>query len=328
MFLRLRSLALLASVITFASLPAHASEKLDVVATFSVLADFARVVGGDRVEVSTLIGPDGDAHAYEPKPADARAMASADVILVNGLHFEGFLDRLVETSGTKAPVAVLTKGITPIDITDDAHAHEGEHAHEEGEHAHEAAEASGGGHDHHDHGDQDPHAFQSLPNAKIYVRNVADAFCTADAAGCDTFRANASAYEAELDKLDAQVRADVAAIPEASRTIITSHDAFGYFAREYGLTFLAPEGLSTEAEPSAADVAKLISEVREDKAGAVFMENITNPRLLEQIASETGLKMGGTLYSDALSGPDGPAATYLDMVRHNIATIKSAINGS
>jgi zinc/manganese transport system substrate-binding protein len=294
------------------ALPA-AAEPLKVVASFSIIGDFAKNVGGDRISLTTLVGPNGDAHVYEPKPADAVVMAGADVVLVNGLHFEGFLQRLVEASATRATVVELTKGVETLATTEEEH---GGEAHE--------AEAEDG----HDHGAIDPHAFQSIANAEIYVKNIADAFCTADAAGCDAYKANAEAYIGELDALETEVKASVAAIPADKRTIITSHDAFGYFQHEYGLTFLAPEGISTEAEASAADVAKLIEQVRHDKASAIFVENITNQRLIEQIAAETGLKIGGTLYSDALSDADGPAGTYIDMMRNNIGAIKGAILGS
>lgn len=308
--LRTIGFASLMSVITFASLTAASAEPLKVVASFSIIGDFAQNVGGDRIELTTLVGPDGDAHVYEPSPADAVTMSKANVVLVNGLQFEGFLQRLVEASATKASVVELTKGVAPIKMK------EGQ------EHAAEAAS------DLHNHGDLDPHAFQSIANARIYVKNVVDAFCAADAAGCDTYKANALAYTAKLDAADAEVKAAVAEIPEDKRIVITSHDAFGYFENAYGLTFLAPEGISTEAEASAADVAALISQVRGDKASAIFLENITNPRLIEQISSETGVKVGGTLYSDALSKADGPAATYIDMMKANIATIKGAILGS
>ncbi|BBD37386.1 zinc ABC transporter substrate-binding protein AztC [Aminobacter sp. NyZ550] len=310
--LRTIGFASLMSVITLTSLTtiSAAAEPLKVVASFSIIGDFARNVGGDRIELTTLVGPDGDAHVYEPSPADAVKMSKADVVLVNGLQFEGFLQRLVEASATKASVVELTKGVEPIKMK------------EEHEHAAEA-----GGDDHH-HGDLDPHAFQSIANAKIYVKNIADAFCAADAAGCDAYKSNADAYTAKLTAAETEVKEAVASIPEAKRTVITSHDAFGYFENAYGLTFLAPEGISTEAEASAADVAALISQVRGDKASAIFVENITNPRLVEQISAETGVKVGGTLYSDALSKADGPAATYIDMMKSNIATIKGAILGS
>lgn len=303
--------ALLAAT-ALAALPAAAmAEPLKVVATFSIIGDMARQVGGDRIDLTVLVGPNGDAHVYEPKPQDAARIGAAEVVLANGLKFEGFINRVVEASGTKAPVVELTKGVTPIEAGADEHGHEAE-----------------AGHEGDDHGAFDPHAFQSVPNAIIYVVNIADALCAADAAGCDSYRANAAAYTETLKALDAELRAEVAAIPQGKRTIITSHDAFGYFAREYGITFLAPEGISTDAEASAADVAKLIDQVREDNASAVFVENVSNPRLIEQIAKETGLKVGGALYSDALSAADGPASTYVDLMRYNIRTIAGAITGS
>jgi zinc/manganese transport system substrate-binding protein len=311
-----------------AALATASAENLKVVASFSIIADFARNVGGDRVDITTLVGPNGDAHVYEPKPADAAAVGAADVMLVNGLQFEGFLQRLVEASGTKAPVVELTKGGEVLKNAEEEHHHDGDEAAkaeqkdesgESHEHAHEG---------HHHHGEFDPHAWQSVHNAEIYVKNIADAFCAADAAGCDTYRANAAAYGEQLEALEGEIEAAVAEIPEHKRVIITSHDAFGYFEHEYGLKFLAPEGVSTESEASAADVAALINQVREDKASAIFVENITNPRLAEQIASETGLKVGGTLYSDALSDERGPAATYIEMMKHNVNTIKGAVLGS
>lgn len=316
-----------------------AAEPLKVVASFSIIGDLARNVGGDRIDLTTLVGPDGDAHVYEPRPADAAAVARADLVLVNGLHFEGFLARLTEASGKDVPVVELTRGVTPIAMDADGHGHEDEakadHGddHAEGGHDHgkEAAaedDHDEAGHGHHHEGGVDPHAFQSVPNVKIYVRNIADAFCDHDPAGCDGYRRNAASYTAQLEALDAEIRAAVDAIPQDKRTLITSHDAFGYLAATYGLTFLAPEGISTEAEASATDVAALIRQIREDKASAVFVENITNTRLIEQIASETGLKIGGTLYSDALSDPDGPAGTYIGLMRHNIQTIAGAISGS
>lgn len=306
--------ALALSVITlsaFATSSAFAAP-LKVVASFTVIADFAKNVGGDRVNITTIVGPDGDAHVYEPSPADAVAMAGADVVLVNGLHFEGFLQRLVDASATKAAIVTLTKGVTPIDFKP------------EFADADAAEEADTGG----GKTVTDPHAFQSIANAKIYVKNIAEAFCAADAEGCDSYKANAAAYTTKLDALEGEVNAAIQSIPQAKRVVITSHDAFGYFEHEYGLTFLAPQGISTDSEPSAADVAKLVEQIKQDKAAAIFIENITNPRLIEQIAGETGIKVGGTLYSDALSGSDGPASTYIDMMHNNITQIKGAILGS
>ncbi|OBQ58580.1 zinc ABC transporter substrate-binding protein AztC [Mesorhizobium erdmanii] len=304
--------ALAMSVITLSAFGASSAfaAPLKVVASFTVIADFARNVGGARIDVTTIVGPDGDAHVYEPSPADAVAMAKADIVLVNGLHFEGFLQRLVDASATKASIVTLTKGVTPIDFKPEfADA--------------DAAEGTGGGKT-----VTDPHAFQSIANAKIYVKNIAEAFCAADSEGCVSYQTNAAAYTKKLDALEGEVKAAIQSIPEAKRVVITSHDAFGYFEHEYGLTFLAPQGISTDSEPSAADVAKLVEQVKQDKAAAIFVENITNPRLIEQIASETGIKVGGTLYSDALSQPDGPGSTYIDMMHNNIRQIKGAILGS
>lgn len=309
---RMMKLAAISTVITFASFAVASAEPIKVVASFSIIGDFAKEVGGERIALTTLVGPNGDAHVYEPKPADAVAMSQADVVLVNGLHFEGFLGRLVEASGTHATIAELSKGIEPIAI------------------AHEEAGEDHAGHDDaddHHHGDTDPHAFQSVANAKIYVQNIALAFCATDAAGCPEYDANAAAYIAKLDAVEAEVKDAITAIPAERRVIITSHDAFGYFEKAYGLRMLAPEGISTDAEASAADVASLIRQVQEQKAAAIFVENITNPRLIEQISSETGIRIGGTLYSDALSGPDGPARTYIEMMLNNVSTIKGAIMG-
>ncbi len=302
----------------------RAEPPLNVVASFSIIGDMAKNVGGDRIDVTTLVGPNGDAHAYEPRPADAAQMARTDLVLVNGLHFEGFLSRLAETSGSGAPVVELANGVETIasgygDQGDEA-AHGDETGSADTDHAEDGNHAG--------HGTIDPHAFQSIPNAVVYVKNIADAFCAADAEGCGNYRANAAAYVEKLETLDAEIRRSVAAVPQDKRTVITSHDAFGYLGKEYGLRLLAPEGISTEAEASAADVAALIRQVREHEAAAVFVENVTNVRLIEQIASETGLSIGGTLYSDALSEADGPAATYIEMMRHNIETIVGTIEGS
>lgn len=312
-------LATYTSLLALVGIASSASAaELKVVASFSIIADLAKNVGGERVDISTFVGPDGDAHVYQPRPADAASLEGADVILVNGLQFEGFMSRLIETSGTKAAVVEVSKGIDPLKSAEEEH-HEGEEKAEAGhDHGHEG---------HHHHGEFDPHAWQSIHNSETYVKNIADAFCGADKAGCATYTANSETYLAKLGALETEVKAAIGSIPADKRTIITSHDAFGYFERDYGLKFIAPEGISTEAEASAADVAKLVDQVREDKASAIFVENISNPRLVEQIATETGLKVGGTLYSDALSGIDGPASTYIDMFRYNVNTIKSAIVG-
>ncbi len=265
------------------------------VATFSILGDLTRQVGGDRLTVSSLVGPNGDAHVFEPSPADSRTLARADIIIVNGLGLEGWLSRLVKTSGAKAPSVVASKGVRPLAGTGD------------------------------EKGKADPHAWQDVGAAKIYVANIRDGLASVDPAGKDAYGANAVSYLAKLDALDAEVRATIAKIPPANRRIITTHDAFGYFGRAYGMAFIAPEGVSTESEASAKDVAAIIRQVKAQRVPAVFLENISDPRLMQSIAAESGAKIGKPLFSDALSPPDGPAATYIDMMRNNIAAFADAL---
>jgi zinc/manganese transport system substrate-binding protein len=276
--------------------PAPAQDKLKVLATFSILGDLVKNVGGDRVEVATLVGPNSDAHVYAPAPADAKKVADAKVVIVNGLGYEGWMSRLAKASGSKAPVVVASKGV-------------------------KERKAPGG----HGHGGADPHAWQSVANAKIYVANIRDALIAADPAGKAAYEANAAAYLGKLDALDADVKAAVAAIPADRRKIISTHDAFGYFQQAYGVEFIAPQGVSTEAEPSARDVARIITQVRKQKIPAVFLENISDARLMERIAHESGARIGGKLYSDALTDDKGDAPTYLDMMRHNIKQISAAL---
>jgi zinc/manganese transport system substrate-binding protein len=292
MLKRIAFILLLAAMAT----PAVAQDKLKVVATFSILADFVKNVGGDRVAVTALVGPNGDAHVYQPSPGDAKTVADAKLVFANGLGFEGWMGRLVKASGTKAQTVVATKGVKPLKAADE-----------------------------HGHGEADPHAWQSVANAKIYVANIRDALSVADPAGKSSYEANANAYLAKLDALDTGVRAAIDKIPSDRRKIITTHDAFGYFAAAYGVTFVAPQGVSTESEVSARDVAKIITQIRKQKIPAVFLENVTDERLLKRIGTESGARIGGTLYSDALTDEKGPAPTYLDMMRHNVKQISVAL---
>jgi zinc/manganese transport system substrate-binding protein len=280
--------------------PARAQDRLHVIASFSILGDFVKNVGGDRVEVGTLVGPNGNAHVYAPSPGDAKKVADAKLVVVNGLGFEGWLERLVKASGTKAPIVVATTGIKPRERG-------GDHGHD------------------HDHGRADPHAWQSVANAKIYVANIRDALIVADPAGKDTYTANAAAYLAKLDALEREVREVIAKIPTDRRRVVTSHNAFGYFQDAYGINFTAPQGVSTQAEASAKDVAAIITQIKKEKAAAVFLENVIDSRLIEQIARETGAKVGGTLYSDALTDAKGDAPTYIDLIRHNLRQLASAL---
>ncbi len=290
---------------------AQSDSPIPVVATFSILGDMVKRIGGEHIAVTTLVGPDGDTHVYQPTPADARAVSEATILVVNGLQFEGWLDRLIDASDFDGMRVVATEGIEPI-------AFDGKH--NRGGSLDVRAEEAG-----HDHGAFDPHAWQSLGNVVAYVDNITDALAQADPANAASFYRNRAAYVAGIEALDAEIREIVAGLPADRRTVVTSHDAFQYFGRDYGLTFLAPQGLSTESEASAQDVARLIERIRDEGISAVFLENITDGRLLRQIANETGAAIGGTLYPGALSGPDGPAPTYLDMMRHNAKTLAQAL---
>jgi zinc/manganese transport system substrate-binding protein len=286
---RLSSLVCLA-LIAIAS-PVRAQGRLNVVASFSILGDFVRTVGGDRVDVVTLVGPDGDVHVYEPTPADAKKVAAAKLVFVNGFGLEGWLPRLVQSAGGKATIVTAASGIAPLKLGSDA----------------------------------DPHAWQSVANARIYVANIRDALAGADPADAGQFRANAEAYLAKLDALDREVRQALARIPQSQRKVISTHRAFGYFAAAYGIQFVAPLGVSTESEASARDIAGIITQIKQAKIPAIFLENISDPRLIRRISDETGARVGGTLYSDSLTTEKGEVPTYIDMVRHNIKALTSAL---
>jgi zinc/manganese transport system substrate-binding protein len=272
--------------------PACAQDRLKVVASFSILGDFVKNVGGDRIEVTTLVGPNGDIHVYTPAPADAKKIADAKLVVINGLGLEGWLPRLVQSSGGKATIVIASDGVVPLKSGSAA----------------------------------DPHAWQSVSNAKIYVANIRDALVAADPADAGAFRANADAYLAKLDGLDRDVREAMARIPPAHRKVISTHGAFGYFAAAYGVEFIAPLGVSTDSEASARDIADIINRIRVARIPAVFVENISDPRLIRRISAETGAAIGGTLYSDSLTEEKGDAPTYIDMVRHNIKALTKALS--
>lgn len=282
-----------------AGFTARADAPLPVVVSFSILGDLVGQVGGERVAVTTLVGPGGDAHVYEPTPADARALGEAALLVTNGLGFEGWIERLVAAAGFSGTRVVAAADVTPRQV--------------------DAGDPSEHG------GDVDPHAWQDPANVALYVARIRAGLIEADPEGEQEYRARAEDYLAELATLDKEIRSALAQIPPARRKVVTSHDAFGYFADAYGIAFLAPVGINTEAEASAADLAALIRQIRAEDIPAVFVENISDPRLLDQIRRETGAQPGGTLYSDALSPSDGPAGTYLDLMRHNTATLVSAL---
>jgi zinc/manganese transport system substrate-binding protein len=273
--------------------PAYAAEArpLQVVASFSVLADMVRVVAGDAATVTSLVPPNADAHVYEPTPADVRRLAAADLVVVNGLRFEGWVERLVRISGYRGPLVVATQGVTPRRVN----------------------------------GAADPHAWQSLAHARHYVNNIRAALVAAAPEKAAAIEARATAYLAQLEGLDQNARTAFRALPEAQRRVITSHDAFGYLAEAYGITFLSPRGWTTQSEPSARDVARVIRQIRAQQARALFVENISDTRLIERIAKESGAVVGGTLYSDALSLPGTEAESYLKMMAHNVDALLAAL---
>jgi zinc/manganese transport system substrate-binding protein len=293
---RLVHTLVLASLAGFAAPgSARAQEPLKVVASFSILGDLVSEVGRDHVAVTTLVGPGGDSHTFQPAPADAKAVAAARIVFVNGLGFEGWMPRLASAAGSKAPVVETAAGIEPRTMK-------------------EGGETV-----------VDPHVWQSVANARVIVRHVRDALATADPAHAKDFEANASAYLRLLDGLEVEVVQAMAAIPPGRRRIITSHDAFDYFGAAYGLTLIAPQGVSTDTEASAKSVGAIIRQIRKENIPAVFIETISDPRLVERIATETGAKIGGTLYSDALSPPGAGAGTYIEMMRHNIRELAGAL---
>lgn len=297
---------LMTMVLLGAAAPVIASEPLVVVASFSILADMVKQVGGPHVEVSSLVGPNSDAHVFDPTPADAKRLAAAKLVVVNGLGFEGWMNRLIKSSGYKGPVLTASKGVKTIPMAESNHGHS--HGHK------------------HSHVAPDPHAWQNLLNARQYVENIRVALSAAMPAHSADFQSRATDYLKQIDALEKSTQARIAAVPMERRRVITSHDAFGYFARAYKVTFYPLQGLSTASEPSAADVVRIVNEIKKNKVTAIFAENISDPRVLERVAKDTGANIGGTLYADALSAPGTKADTYLKMFELNVSTIVSGIS--
>jgi zinc/manganese transport system substrate-binding protein len=285
-----------AAFFALAFAPGARAAELEVVTSFSILGDLIRQVGGERVSVYTLVGPGQDAHAFEPRPSDARRIKRAGLVVFNGLGFDDWLPRLARASGYRGTLLVASGGIRALPMDSNARGAR-----------------------------IDPHAWQDVANVQVYAANIAAALIAADPAGADAYQANVARYRAELGALDADIRAAIARLPQERRRAVCSHDAFAYFARAYGLTFLAPVGAAGYSKPGARDVARLIAQLRSEKAPAVFIETIIDPRLIERIRIESGAAMGGTLYSDALSPAEGPAPTYLAMMRHNLGTLMAAL---
>ena len=279
------------ALIIFASMSV-ASAKIKVVSTFSILGDMVQNIGGNNIELTTLVGANGDGHVYEPTPADAKSVAAADVVFVNGLGFEGWINRLVKASGYKGKVIVATKGIKELKFK----------------------------------GELDPHAWQDLSNGRIYIKNIKNALIDVDPNNSDIYKKNFIAYDKILESMDKLTKDRFADIPKKNRKVITSHDAFLYFGRAYGIDFRSPVGVTTESEPSAGELAELITEMRKDNIKALFAENITDPRLIKQLAKEVNAQIGGTLYSDALSDNSEPANTYINMFKYNVNELATILS--
>lgn len=286
-----------ATLLASAAGTATASAKtIDVVASFTVLADVVKNVGGDHTNVKSLVPPNGDPHDFEPTPEDAKSIKSANVTFVSGEGLESWFQRLAKASGTTVSPVVVSKGIKTHDFVDDGKTV------------------------------TDPHVWNSVPNVEIWVDNIEQALAKADPEDAADFKANADAYKAKLKELDSSVQQKIAATPKDARKILTSHDAFGYYGREYGVEFMAPLGVSTEKEASAADVAKLINQIKKEKIKYYFFENSNDAKLIKQVASATGAQPGGELYPEALSAADGPAPTYIQLITYNTDQLVSAMS--
>ena len=283
------------AVAALLSSPLAMAKTVNAVASFSILGDIVQEVGGEHVKVTTLVGPDGDPHSFEPSPKDSKAINASDVVFVSGLGLEGWIDRLVTASGYKGHLVTASEGVNCRKMEED--------------------------------GKQitDPHAWNSMANGVIYATNVMNALIKVDPEDADYFRQRGTAYIEQLQKLDAWAKTEFTGIPQSKRKVLTSHDAFGYFGQEYHVSFMAPVGFSTEAEASASGVASLIKQIKAEKVKTYFIENQTDPRLVKQIAAASGAEPGGELYPEALSGPKGPATTYVKAFKHNVETIVASM---
>jgi ABC-type Zn uptake system ZnuABC Zn-binding protein ZnuA len=296
---------------SFAQTPVS-GEPVQAVASFSILGDLVKNVGGEAVAVTMLIDPGVDAHTYDPAPVDLVVLAEADVIFENGLGFEPWLDGFFESTQPPGTRVVVTEGITPREVGQDADEHEEE-------------EDAGDG-----HGQFDPHVWHDVANVIILVGNIRDALVATDPARAELYEANAAAYIAELEALDASIRGQVGTLPPERRKLVTSHDTFGYFADAYGFEVIgtALGSISTEAgDPSARDIATLITQIEEAGVPAIFAENVANPDLMESIAAEAGVVLAPPLYTDALGPQGSPGETYVGMMQSNVTTIVDALSG-
>jgi zinc/manganese transport system substrate-binding protein len=269
-----------------------------VMTTFSILGDMVHEIGQDKIDIKNLVGPNQDSHVFEPRPQNAKELGQADMVVVNGLGFEGWMDRLIEASGFHGKILVATKGITPLTYV------------------------------HHGKTTTDPHAWHSLKNAQVYVDNIVNGLSELVPEEASFFKTRGEAYKKAIKDLETEIHEQLAAIPRAKRKVITNHNAFAYLGREFDIQFFSPLGISTESEPSAKSVAILIQKIKKEKVQAIFVENISNRRLLDQISNETGVHIGGTLYSDALSLPRTDGDTYLRMMAYNLSSLAKVLSDS
>jgi zinc/manganese transport system substrate-binding protein len=298
---RLARRPFIAALVALATSPAHAADRPKVVATFSVLGDMIGRIAGDRVQLTTIVGGDGDCELYQPTAADARAVAEARLFIMNDLNprFEPWADALLQRAGFHGRKLVATQGVNVIIDDRPRGAVKGPQV--------------------------DQHAWHDPANALVYVANIAEGLAQLDTTNAAHYRAQADSYSDEIRALDAWAKSELAAVPSAKRRVITSHDGFEYLARAYDIEMTPARGTVNDTDPSADDIARLIQQIRTTKVKAIFIENMNDPRLIERVAREAGATIGGTLYSDALSKPGGEADTYLKMVRHNVSTLKSAM---
>ena len=290
-----------------------------IVVSFSILEDLVSVIGGKRVHVTSLVRRNMDSHMFQPTPRQAKIVASADLVIMNGLGFEGWMERLVKASGYKGKTIVATDNIPKLKFEDD---HDDHDDHKKDDHGHKKDHDD---HHGHGHGEWDPHVWLSVPKMKIYVTNVAEAMSRMDPSSKTYYMKNLKKYISDLNNLDKFIRRSINSIPKKDRVVITSHEAFGHLSNEYGIEFLAPQGLSTETRASASKIASIVRFIKKHSVKAVFPENITDNRLIEQISKQTKIKIGASLYSDALSEKNGPAGTYLNYMRYNVNTIVNAL---
>lgn len=274
----------------------HSQNKIKVVSSASIFQDMAKNIGGDKITSESIVPVGGDPHTYTPKPSDVELVSSADLILINGLTFEGWITELIENSGTKAKVVLITEGIEPIKSLNY-------------------------------HNASDPHAWMNAQNGLKYAYNISAGLAAVDPDNALYYADNGSKYSAEIKKVDSYIKQQIATIPEAQRILITSHDAFQYYGRAYDITLNAIMGISTESEAQSKDVQRVVNAIKVNKVPAVFIESTINPKMLQQIASDTGVKIGGELYADSIGEEDSEAPTYLKMLTHNTDVIVNALTG-